>query len=194
MKTEELIEIIHNYKSKHGANSYEDFLCLEICRFLGEHKENAFNRNNPKGHLTAGGIVVCGDWVLMNHHKILNKWIGFGGHFENDETNPFITASREVKEECGINGLRSNGVILDIDKFTFKHDKMPAHVHYDIRYLFVAPNKNVSKSNESCELVWLPLEHAIGYSTDNAVKKILGKYKRLLDSKKKKTSIEELVK
>ena len=194
MKIDELIDIVHAYKAKHSTNSYENFVCLEVCRFLRENKESAFDRNNPNGHITAGGVVVCDNFVLLNHHKKLNKWLGFGGHAESGEINPFITACREVKEECGISGLKSNGVILDIDRFVFKHDEMPNHTHYDFRYLFVANNKNAIKSSESNELVWLPLDIAIGHVNDFALKKLLNKYKNLYKAKRKTTPLEEIVK
>ena len=194
MKTEELIALVHKYGSNAMPNSYDDYLCKEICRFIKRNEKNYYDKNNLSGHITAGGIVVCENFVLLNHHKKLNKWLAFGGHTEVGEADPFLTACREVKEESGISGLKSNGKILDIDKFVFKHDNNPEHIHYDFRYLFVAPKKEAIKSSESNELVWMPIDNAIGFAEDFAVKKLLGKYKRLYEAKKKNTPIEELVK
>ena len=194
MDTEQLSNLIREYKLKNSFNYYDIYLCTELQRFIKNNEKTCFDRNNLNGHITAGGIVVCENFVLLNHHKKLNKWLGFGGHAEAGEFDPFYTACREVREESGIIGLKSNGVILDIDKFTFKHDEKPAHIHYDFRYLFVAKEKNAIKSNESTELVWMPIDNAIGYASDFAVKKLLSKYKRLYEAKKRNTPIEDLVK
>ena len=37
--------------------------------------------------------------VLLNHHKILDKWLHFGGHSDG-ESNSLNVAKREVMEEA----------------------------------------------------------------------------------------------
>ena len=195
MSYKDLVELVRDYKLKNQSNYYDKLLCEDFIRFVFKNGDSSFDKNNLTGHVTAGGIVVCENFVLLNHHKKLNLWIGFGGHAEVGETDPFLLACREVFEETGLEGLKSNGKILDIEKFTFKHGTEPAHTHYDVRYLIVAKNKNaVLNTNESQEFKWLTIDHAIAFSQDYATKKILGKYKRLYETKHKNTPIVELVK
>ena len=49
---------------------------------------NCFSRNNQKGHITAGALIMDNKGnVLLNHHKILNKWLLFGGHSDGEENS-----------------------------------------------------------------------------------------------------------
>ena len=63
---------------------------------------NCFSRTNLKGHITAGALVIDKKGnVLLNHHKILDMWLLFGGHSDG-EANSLNVAKREVMEESGI--------------------------------------------------------------------------------------------
>lgn len=52
--------------------------------------------------MTAGALIMDEDGnVLLNHHKLLDKWLLFGGHSDG-ESNSLNVAKREVMEESGI--------------------------------------------------------------------------------------------
>ena len=72
-----------------------------------------------KGHITAGALVIDKKGnVLLNHHKILDKWLHFGGHSDND-SNSLNVAKREVMEESGIVDVEDfGGKIFDVDVHT----------------------------------------------------------------------------
>ena len=63
---------------------------------------NCFSRSNLKGHITASALIMDGNGnILLNHHKILDMWLLFGGHSDG-EVNSLNVAKREVMEESGI--------------------------------------------------------------------------------------------
>lgn len=55
----------------------------------------------PRVCLTAGGILIHQDRVLLVRHKKLGFWLNPGGHLESGEL-PHQTAEREFFEETGI--------------------------------------------------------------------------------------------
>lgn len=52
-------------------------------------------------HLTASGMVICHDRILLVHHRRIGAWVPPGGHVEVDEL-PHETAIREIEEETGV--------------------------------------------------------------------------------------------
>lgn len=169
---------------RYGAKNYAQiYLCLEIEKFIIASRD-PFDRNNKEGHITAGGLVVHNGFVLLNHHKKLNKLIGFGGHADSEEENPFEIALREVREETGIQNIVSSGTIFDLDKFIFRHDSiLPPHTHYDFRYLFEAQSKDIVKSDESENLIWMSIPEALEKVGDVATRRMIIKYRNLLNEK-----------
>lgn len=94
----DLVEEIANYIPK---DEVEQESVKKIKDFLGNN-ENCFSRSNLNGHVTAGALIMDEEGnVLLNHHKILDKWLLFGGHSDG-ESNSLNVAKREVMEESGI--------------------------------------------------------------------------------------------
>lgn len=83
-----------------------------------------------------------------------------GGHADGDE-NVLRVALKEVDEETGlINPPElTNGIFdLDIHPIPARKD-FPEHLHYDIRFAFIASRKAALKINdESHDLKWVHLE------------------------------------
>ena len=150
----------------------------EIKNFL-ENNENCFSRTNLKGHITAGALVIDKDCnVLLNHHKILDKWLHFGGHSDG-EANSLNVAKREVMEESGIVDVNDlGGKIFDVDVHLIPENKSknePAHNHYDIRFLFITNEKNFKISDESLDVKWVTMEEAKKLVTNPATIRMLNK-------------------
>lgn len=127
-------------------------------------KEDIFSRTRLAGHIVAGALVVDKKGnVLMNHHKVLDKWLHFGGHSDG-EANSLNVAKREVEEESGITEYDDlGGRIVDLDVHTIPESKKknePEHFHYDIRFLFVVDKRDFKISDESSEIVWMPIAKA----------------------------------
>lgn len=126
---------------------------------------NCFSRTNLKGHITGSALVIDGKGnVLLNYHKQLDKWLQFGGH-SDDDPNTLNVAKREVFEESGINEIDDlDGKIFDVDVHIIPDCKSkcePEHYHYDIRFLFIAKNKDFKISDESKKLKWFSYEEAL---------------------------------
>lgn len=103
---------------------------------------NILDRKTIPGHITASGIVLSKDCMLMIRHPVLGKWLQPGGHVERDET-PLHAAIREVKEETGISVKlhawhRWNQFPIDISIHMIAANERKselAHLHYDFRYM-----------------------------------------------------------
>ena len=67
-------------------------------------------------------------------------------------------------EESGITDYDDlGGKIVDIDVHTIPENKKknePEHFHYDIRFVFVVDKKYFKISDESKEIVWMPISQA----------------------------------
>src|SRR5690606_19662582 len=66
------------------------------------------------------------------------------------------SALREAEEESGLAGLRVVPGIFDLDRHTIPEYKgVPAHWHYDVRYVVVADGSgDFIVSDESHDLAW----------------------------------------
>jgi 8-oxo-dGTP pyrophosphatase MutT (NUDIX family) len=107
-----------------------------------EIRTDILNRKTSPGHITASGIVVSKNRLLMIRHPGLGKWLQPGGHVENSET-PLQAAIREVEEETGMpttshawHRRQQFPVDIDIHRIAANERKSePAHIHYDFRYM-----------------------------------------------------------
>ena len=103
-----------------------------------------WSRATLAGHLTASAWVLdstCTHAALI-HHRKLTRWLQPGGHVEDDDASWCAAAQREVTEETGITQFNEQpdaGELFDVDVHPIPARKdEPAHVHYDLRFLFVA--------------------------------------------------------
>ncbi len=99
----------------------------------------------------------------MLHHATLDKWLQPGGHVDDSDLDPAAAARRETFEETGatIAGGGSTS-LFDIDVHAIpERSKLgtlePAHLHYDLRYLFVAAAVDITISDESSGFRWVEI-------------------------------------
>lgn len=156
----DLYKALDEYNPK-DANEIESL--NKIKEFLNTNS-NCFSRTNLRGHITASALVVDSNYnVLLNHHKLLEKWLTFGGHSDGDN-NSLNVAKREVVEESGIVKFDDlGGKIFDVDVHLIPENqakKEPAHYHYDITFLFIAKDRNFKISDESQEIKWVTIQQA----------------------------------
>lgn len=167
------------YEPKKNINRKD--LISEIMRYRPQDKaETAFIGmfltllGNPRcfyrdcfpGHITGSAIVIdpTGRFILLNRHKLLDKWLGFGGHADGDE-DILRVALRETVEESGLTKLKllQNGFVdLDIHKIPANAKRNePEHYHYDIRYVFqLKEDQRPVVSDESVDLRWVSFAEA----------------------------------
>ncbi|MGR3759665.1 NUDIX hydrolase [Roseobacteraceae bacterium NS-SX3] len=120
----------------------------------------AFGRNPETGHVTGSAFVLSPDLssVLLTHHAKLDRWLQLGGHCDGIADVPFV-ALKEVYEESGLSRIRAlAGQVFDVDIHKIPaRAAEPAHLHYDVRYLFRAEAGGIAASSESRALAWVPI-------------------------------------
>ena len=139
------------------------------------------------GHFTASAFVLspdCRDVVLI-HHKKLGIWVQPGGHVETTDADLRSAARREVLEEVGLAELSpfSNGAspLFDVDIHLIPARKTePAHEHFDVRFAFIAPTRDLVLSEEVTDLRWVPLGDVQAMGTDESVMRAIKKLRAQL--------------
>jgi 8-oxo-dGTP pyrophosphatase MutT (NUDIX family) len=106
------------------------------------------DRKNYVGHVTSSFALLdpTRTRLLMIHHKVFNKWLVPGGHYEGD-CAPRISALRELEEETGFPSdkvawlSKDHYIALDLDTHPIGRNDgkgEEGHVHHDFMYLGVA--------------------------------------------------------
>jgi 8-oxo-dGTP pyrophosphatase MutT (NUDIX family) len=130
---------------------------------LGEQMEAPsamFSRKNMTGHITASGPVVTPDHreVLLVGHLGTGKWLQPGGHVDDEDTELWKAAAREIREETGISNMslhpwhdHHGGQPADID--THPMPARPAkgegdHFHHDCMFVFIAERSVIERQEE----------------------------------------------
>ncbi len=153
MNKTHFIKSIERYNS---AFEQEDNFKQEFLELLKD--ENCFLRSRLAGHLTASCWVMdaAKERVLLMHHKKLYKWLQPGGHADGDK-DLLNVAKKELTEETGLTHYSVSSEIFDLDIHTIPERKeVPEHLHYDVRFLFVAGKpEEIQKNNESIDLKWV---------------------------------------
>ncbi len=151
--------------------------------FVAAHPD-CFERTCVPGHVTGSAWLVSHDRsrFLLTHHRKLGRWLQLGGHSDGDP-DPAAVALREATEESGIQGLKLaplEGMTLapldlDAHEIPARGDE-PAHVHYDVRFLVVAPPAaTIAISDESLDLRWFPADAPLAVPHDESVARLLRK-------------------
>ena len=135
---------------------------------------DVYGRDPAEDHVTGSAFVLSPDQgsVLLTHHAKLDMWLQLGGHCDGIADVPFV-ALKEAYEESGLRRIRPVGnprQVLDIDIQTIPANaREPKHLHYDVRYLFVATDWTVTVSAESKALRWVPLGELATYAVNDSV-------------------------
>lgn len=175
-----LIRAIGDYQSAYAEELAFRKQFLELI----EHPR-AFFRDHLPGHITGSSWIIdrTGKYALLTHHAKLNRWLQPGGHADGQE-DVMAVAQREAYEETGLISLdpvMHTIFDLDIHPIPARGD-FPAHLHYDIRFLFRA-NKDeaFTVSDESHDLAWIANEDIAEKSGNNiSIIRMAEKAKRIL--------------
>lgn len=135
--------------------------------------EACFDRNLRAGHLTGSAWVIDQDrsHALLTHHARLDVWVQLGGHVE-DDPDMLGAAWREAREESGLINVRPVlDHIFDVDVHEIPaNPKEPAHLHYDIRFLFEADREApLAITAESKSLRWIALDEITEITREESV-------------------------
>lgn len=146
---------------------------------LDQPGDAVFDRATMLGHLTASMVILDASLqkVLLIHHKVYDRWLSPGGHYEAPGSL-WDTACREVAEETGLTelspwagGAPGEGLLLDID--THPIPARPAknegpHWHHDFTFVAVADGAftPVAQEAEVHGVAWRPLAELDGSDYD----------------------------
>ena len=122
-----------------GAKCHAD----QIAAFVASVAQ-PWSRATLEGHLTASAWVLdrSRTHAALIHHRKLDRWLQPGGHIEVEDVSWRAAAEREVVEETGLRHFLVTGEeqqLFDVDVHLIPaRPDVPEHVHYDLRFLFVA--------------------------------------------------------
>jgi 8-oxo-dGTP pyrophosphatase MutT (NUDIX family) len=143
-------------------------------------------RVNPVGHVTASALVIDRqtNTALLTHHVKLGKWFQLGGHVDPDDGTVLGAALREATEESGLTGLTPwDDAVFDVDVHTIPFSRgrnEPEHLHFDVRFLLLAPNRDIAISDESNDLRWFSLDEAAAVASDDSLGRMIRKVRTRL--------------
>ncbi len=126
-------------------------------RELLDTRPRPLQRDERPGHFTGSALVVHADLqrTLVLFHSKLQIWVQPGGHADGD-ANLAAVALREATEETGIVGLKVWPVAVDLDIHEVCPGDEDAHLHYDVRFVVLAPaGADVDTNHESEANRWV---------------------------------------
>lgn len=132
------------------------------------------------GQVTASAWIVneAGEKVLLTHHAKLNIWVQLGGHLEDGDASVAAAALREAREESGLTSVRLvSERVFDVDVHLIPaRGAVPAHFHYDLRFLCVADSREPLRvSDESHALAWVAVAEVSSLTQEHSVLRMLEK-------------------
>lgn len=143
--------------------------------------EECFKRELLIGHVTGSAWIVndARTHVLMMHHRKLNQWFQPGGHCDGDP-DVLNVALKEANEETGLENLKVvDGEVYDVDVHLIPERKgIPAHYHYDVRFLIEADmDEPLIVTEESNDLAWVSLEKITEHNDSESIMRMARKMK-----------------
>lgn len=145
-------------------------------------REDVCDRSTPV-HVTGSALVVHPPTrtVLLRWHPRMRMWMQVGGHFDAGETDPWLVAMREAREETGLTDLHAAGataeppvqiVIVPVPA----HGDEPAHEHADFRYVFVTDTPTaITAESPDARLRWVDLTQAIDETVEENLRVFLSR-------------------
>ena len=166
-------EVIRRYCALYPKESE---LLFKKTAFL-EHLKNPFPRALLPGHITASGIVIQHQEILLIKHRYIGEWFQPGGHVDSEE-EPLQAAIREVAEETGWqttpSSFHDQTIPIDIDVHLIpanpkKNEQQ--HLHIDFAYLLEPIQLGIATDPEA--VMWAKLTDCDAPRLARCVKKYI---------------------
>ncbi len=132
------------------------------------------------GHFTASAFIVSADEraTLLIHHPVLKLWLQPGGHIEAEDVSARDSALREVREETGLVADTQNA-LFDVDVHPIPaRAGVPAHLHFDLRFLILVDGLPTVRSTEHLSSDWFTYQRIHTEVTDRSVQRMVRKAQR----------------
>lgn len=148
-----------------------------------QDNENFLYRTNLKGHTTNSAWITDPtlSYVLMIHHKKLDKWFQPWGHSEDVDVTLQDWAMREAREETWLTHFQLKSAdIFDIDVHEIP-DKWnePKHNHYDVRFWLIWDMYSLDwiDKNEIINARWFHIDELDKMELSDSIRRMLEKTK-----------------
>ena len=190
MKRQPLLALLRAHQP---ANQTEAQMLQKSIAFV-EREPNCFERWLETGHVTGSAWIVdeTRQHALLMHHRKLDRWFQPGGHADG-ESDILQVALKEAQEETGLADFKVvSPAIFDVDVHLIPaRGTMPAHFHYDIRFLLQADaRKPLLQNEESNGLKWIELANVWQYNNSESILRMVDKI--ILNSAASETRNDEL--
>lgn len=186
-ETGEILDLLGAHTPSDDKEARDRLQIMALCQ---QHPQ-VRSRECMPGHLTGSGLVVhaASGRLLLNHHRKLDRWLQFGGHFEGERL-PDAVALREGREESGLIDLRlaqtspPAPVPFDVDVHTIPaRGAQPEHLHLDIRYLLLTDEpERAAPSAESHTIQWFDFAQTEALQLTGELRRMIEKARRLLSA------------
>ncbi len=135
---------------------------------------NPFARTTQEGHITASGLVIHENKVLLIFHPYIKRWFQPGGHIDEGES-PVDAAIREVYEETGFVCSSESEIpeLIDIDIHEIPANPKKAegpHLHIDLLYKLKFLRQEESTEDISCK--WFSFDQVESIRIQRALAKL----------------------
>ncbi|MCB9654706.1 MAG: NUDIX hydrolase [Deltaproteobacteria bacterium] len=181
MHRSELLQRLERYAVSPFLTPEEGPALERMGAFVRAHPD-CFLRALEVGHMTASAWVLDADGsrALLVHHKKLDRWLQPGGHADGN-ADLLLVACAEVREETGIEASIVSSEIFDVDVHPIpQHQTVPAHFHYDVRFLLCAPSDaQPIVSDESHDVRWFNTDEILRLGVDRSVERLVEKSRNL---------------
>jgi ADP-ribose pyrophosphatase YjhB (NUDIX family) len=137
------------------------------------------------GHVTSSAFVLAPDLrsLLLIFHEQLSRWLQPGGHVEPEDDEIVATARREVREETGLEELVPLGElsgVFDVDVHPIPpNGELPAHRHYDVRWLFRASATDLRAGSDVKLARWVSLDRVLSLNDESSMRRAMRKLDRV---------------
>jgi len=145
-------------------------------RQLIDTRPRPLDRTERPGHFTGSALVVHADLerTLVLFHTKLQIWVQPGGHADGD-ANLAAVALKEATEETGIDDLAVWPIAVDLDVHEVRPPKEDRHLHYDVRFVVIAPpNAEVNANHESQAQRWVTPHELTALGADTGLRRLAG--------------------
>ena len=182
------VEMLKNYKPSCEQEEKDLLQIIKAEEVFGD----ILTRENSFCHMTASAFVINKKHtkVLCIYHNVYNSWCWIGGHADGDD-NMLYVAKKETKEETSLQNFSEilktpiSVEVLPVISHVKRGRFIPAHLHFNVTYLFEADEKDTVHilESENSNVGWLTFDELVTKSTEPHMvcvyKKIIDKIKNL---------------
>ena len=177
------IDALNRFEPSCEQEKVDKALFLDIAKNV----KNSLTRDSLLGHFTVSAWVMneAKTKVLCAYHNIYKSWAWLGGHCDGDDD--FLRViTKEIEEESGVTNFKlyKDGIFSLESAPVFAHMKkekfVPAHVHLNVTYAFIANEKSVTRiaPNENSDVGWKYFEELIEITKEEHFKPV---YRKIID-------------